>query len=45
VDGLSETCDWIGEIKHDVLFNNAAAFEMGSVLDADLDQFNRPFLV
>lgn len=42
-DGLTACCDWIAEIKPDVLFNNAAIFDMGSVLDADLDQYDRLF--
>ena len=42
-DGLKACCDWIAEINPDVLFNNAAVFDMGSVLDADLDQFDRLF--
>jgi NAD(P)-dependent dehydrogenase (short-subunit alcohol dehydrogenase family) len=45
VNGLSEAFDWSAEIKSDVLFNNAAAFDMGSVLDADLDQYDRLFSV
>jgi len=28
--GLTACCDWIAEIKPDVLFNNAAVFGMGS---------------
>lgn len=36
--------DWIAEIKPDVLFNNAALFAMGSVLDSgDLAQLDRLF--
>jgi D-sorbitol dehydrogenase (acceptor) len=42
-DGLSGCINWIADIKPDVLFNNAAMFDMGSVLDADLDQFDRLF--
>jgi D-sorbitol dehydrogenase (acceptor) len=42
-DGLSGCTDWIAEIKPDVLFNNAAIFDMGSVLDADLAQYDRLF--
>jgi D-sorbitol dehydrogenase (acceptor) len=35
---------WINEIKPDILFNNAALFDMGSVLDGgDLDQLDRLF--
>ncbi len=41
--GLSDACDWITEIEPDILFNNAAVFDMGSVLDADLDQYDRLF--
>lgn len=41
---LSACCDWIAEIKPDILFNNAALFAMGSVLDeGDLDQLDRLF--
>ena len=43
VEGLQDACDWIAEIKPDVLFNNAAIFGMGSVLDADLAQYDRLF--
>lgn len=41
--GLDACCDWIAGEKPDVLFNNAALFDMGSVLDADLAQFDRLF--
>lgn len=41
--GLSEAMEWISEIRPTVLFNNAAVFDMGSVLDADLEQFDRLF--
>lgn len=42
--GLSDCTDWIADIKPDVLFNNAALFAMGSVLDSgDLDQLDRLF--
>lgn len=41
--GLAECCDWIRAAEPDVLVNNAALFAMGSVLDADLDQFDRLF--
>ncbi len=41
-----ERCrDWIEECAPDVLFNNAAIFDMGSVLDAGLDQFDRLFAI
>ncbi|KAG1647584.1 Sorbitol dehydrogenase [Nymphon striatum] len=42
-EGLAECCDWIKSVQPDVVFNNAAIFDMGSVLDADLDQFDRLF--
>ena len=42
-DGLQTACDWIAEVKPDVLFNNAALFDMGSVLEADLGSFDRLF--
>ena len=42
-DGLADCLTWIEDIKPDVLFNNAAVFDMGSILDADLDQFDRLF--
>ena len=42
-DGLEECLAWIGESKPDILFNNAALFDMGSVLEADLDQYDRLF--
>lgn len=41
--GLQACCDWIAQVQPDVLFNNAAIFDMGSVLDADLAQFDRLF--
>ena len=43
-DNLSACQDWITEIKPDILFNNAAVFAMGSVLEeGDLDQFDLLF--
>jgi D-sorbitol dehydrogenase (acceptor) len=42
-DGLNAACNWISDIKPSIVFNNAAIFDMGSVLDADLDQFDRLF--
>jgi|TARA_B110000902_G_scaffold235863_1_gene281514 D-sorbitol dehydrogenase (acceptor) len=44
-DGDLAVCiDWIAQIKPDVLFNNAALFAMGSVLDSgDLDQLDQLF--
>lgn len=43
-DGLTACTDWIADIKPDILFNNAALFAMGSVLDGgDLDQLDRLF--
>jgi len=44
-DGLAACCDWIGEAAPDVLLNNAALFDMGSVLQADLAQYDRLFAV
>jgi len=41
--GLRDCGNWIADIKPDVLFNNAAIFDMGSILDADLDQYDRLF--
>ena len=35
--------DWIAKQVPEVVFNNAAVFDMGSVLDADLEQFDRLF--
>ncbi len=41
---LSACLDWIGEIEPDILFNNAALFDMGSILEAgDLAQLDRLF--
>lgn len=41
--GLNACRDWIGEVKPDILFNNAAIFDMGTVLEADLAQYDRLF--
>ncbi|MGB0844164.1 MAG: SDR family oxidoreductase [Alphaproteobacteria bacterium] len=41
--GLQDCVEWVDKIKPDVLFNNAALFDMGSVLEADLDQYDRLF--
>ncbi len=41
--GLMDCTNWIADIKPDVLFNNAAVFDMGSILDADLAQYDRLF--
>lgn len=44
VDGdLDRLAEWIGERSPEVLLNNAAAFDMGSVLDAGLEQQDRLF--
>lgn len=40
---LTACLDWIADIKPDILFNNAAIFGMGSVLEADLAQYDRLF--
>jgi len=42
-DGLNDCLAWVGDIKPDILFNNAAIFDMGSVLQADLAQYDRLF--
>jgi len=42
-DELSSCLNWISEIRPDVLFNNAAIFDMGSVLDANLQSFDKLF--
>lgn len=44
-DGLAACCEWIAAEAPDVLFNNAALFDMGSVLQAGLDQYDRLFSV
>ncbi|MEM7289188.1 MAG: SDR family oxidoreductase [Pseudomonadota bacterium] len=41
--GLEDCLRWISDAKPDVLFNNAAIFDMGSVLDADLKQYDLLF--
>lgn len=41
---LGELIYWISQIKPDILFNNAALFAMGSILDSgDLSQLDRLF--
>lgn len=42
-EGLTACCAWIAELKPDVFVNNAALFDMGSVLDADLAQYDKLF--
>lgn len=42
-DGLNACLDWIKASAPGVLFNNAALFDMGTVLDADLEQYDRLF--
>ena len=42
-DGLQACVDWISAEAPDVVFNCAAIFDMGSVLQAGLDQFDRLF--
>lgn len=42
-DGLVACSSWIVEHSPDIVFNNAAIFDMGSVLQAGLDQFDRLF--
>ncbi|TCK99273.1 NAD(P)-dependent dehydrogenase (short-subunit alcohol dehydrogenase family) [Shimia isoporae] len=41
--GLAACQKWIAEECPDVLFNNAAVFDMGSILQADLEQYDRLF--
>ncbi|MHA1549738.1 MAG: SDR family oxidoreductase [Alphaproteobacteria bacterium] len=41
--GLDACVEWIAEAAPDVLLNNAALFDMGTVLEADLAQFDRLF--
>ena len=41
--GLDACVDWIAAEAPDILFNNAGLFDMGSVLDADLAQYDRLF--
>lgn len=40
---LLSAVDWIEEIKPDVMFNNAALFDMGNILQAGLPEFDRLF--
>lgn len=42
-DGLKGCTDWITEEAPDVVLNNAAIFDMGSVLEADLAQYDTLF--
>lgn len=42
---LTACCEWIGGLSPDILVNNAALFDLGSVLDADLDQYDRLFAI
>lgn len=43
-DSLAACVAWIAQIKPDILFNNAALFDMGSVLEGgDLPQYDRLF--
>ena len=42
---LEACCDWISDLKPDILVNNAALFDLGSVLDAGLDQYDRLFAI
>ena len=42
-DGLTACQAWITDVEPDIFVNNAALFDMGSVLDADLDQYDRLF--
>ena len=42
---LADACVWVEAAQPDVFVNNAAIFDMGSVLDADLAQYDRLFAV
>lgn len=42
---LEACCAWIADLKPDILVNNAALFDLGSVLDAGLDQYDRLFSI
>ncbi len=44
-ESLKACCDWITGCAPDVLVNNAALFDLGSVLDAGLDQYDRLFSI
>jgi len=44
-DGLQACCDWIANETPDTPLNNAALLDMGSVLQADLAQYDRLFSV
>ena len=43
VDSLHDCIAWIKTSAPDVLFNNAAIFDMGNVLEANLTQYDRIF--
>ena len=43
--GLVTVADWIENEQPDILFNNAAVFDLGSILNADLEQFDRLFSI
>ena len=40
---LGSLCDWIADLSPDIFVNNAALFDLGSVLEADLAQYDRLF--
>ena len=42
-EGLQSCTDWIAAETPDILFNNAAIFDMGPFLQSGLDQFDRLF--
>ena len=44
-DDMGRLQEWIAAKSPDILFNNAAIFDMGSILDANLDQYDRLFAV
>ncbi len=43
--GLRSIGEWIEEEKPDILFNNAAIFDMGSILEANLKQMEEIFSI
>jgi D-sorbitol dehydrogenase (acceptor) len=42
-EGFEDCYIWISETKPDILFNNAALFDIGSILEANLKQFDQLF--
>ncbi|MBF2760198.1 MAG: SDR family oxidoreductase [Ectothiorhodospiraceae bacterium AqS1] len=44
-EAMGELHEWIAKESPDILFNNAAIFDMGSILEASLEQYDRLFAV